>query len=66
MYYVIQNTFIFLIFTFILTKYEKDNDGFKKKILLKCIEMHVHAIFFNSGIFKIIYIFLVCRVLKKN
>jgi hypothetical protein len=53
MYYVLQNKSIFLIFFFIWTKYEKDNDDFfKKEILLTCIEMQdLHAIFFNSSSF---------------
>jgi hypothetical protein len=65
MYHVIQNKFLFLIFFFVWTKYEKDNDGERKKnVLLKCIEMQdLHAIFFNSNIVLIIF---VSRFWEKN
>jgi len=53
MYYVIQIKFIFLIFSFIWTKYEKDNANQRKKKLLNFIEMQdLHSIFFNSIFFE--------------
>jgi len=65
MYYVIQIKFIFLIFSFIWTKYEKDNaNQRKKKYYWNVLKCKIYINFLQFNFFWIFFIILVCRFLE--